>query len=177
MLPGIGQQGPKFISIVVSGVFTVHQHLSRFITTVLYQTRQHFSSHSGEMVKTDNRYPPSRHLESCFFQSLLDLSPFSLTCSHANQVCNCIQLFTQYMDKRESTSLQVRGYYSSAHWGVLVHKLAGQSSQSPIIPLCRFEWVWQQPMQSRVCQRVRLLPVLLSPWLPAQWHRWHDLWR
>lgn len=41
----------------------------------------------------------------------------------------------------------------------------------------RCQWVWRQPLQPGVCQCLRLLPVLLSPWLPAEWHRWDNMWR
>ncbi len=41
----------------------------------------------------------------------------------------------------------------------------------------RCQWVWRQPLQPGVCQCLRLLPVLLSPWLPAEWHRWDNVWR
>lgn len=41
----------------------------------------------------------------------------------------------------------------------------------------RPQWVWEQSLQSRVCQRLWLLPVLLPPRLPAEWCRWIYVWR
>lgn len=41
----------------------------------------------------------------------------------------------------------------------------------------RCQRVWHQPLQPGVRQCLWLLPVLLSPWLPAEWHRWDNVWR
>lgn len=41
----------------------------------------------------------------------------------------------------------------------------------------RCQWMREQPMQPGVCECLWLLPVLLSPWLPAQQHGWIYMWR
>lgn len=84
--------------------------------------------------------------------------------------CTCTNGFKLSSDGRncdgkELLCLYIRRKYNSSHW------------PATIFPLCRYERVREQSLQSRVCQRVRVLPMLLSPWLPAQWHRWHHLRR
>ncbi len=83
--------------------------------------------------------------------------------------CSCTTGFKLAADGRNCDGTEKPTRATNNQLFTLLHSLT--------CALTRPQWVWEKPVQSGVCERLRLVPVLLPPRLSAERRGRHQLWR